>query len=187
MNARFYLRDATRAAHQRTDIAFSALDLAQRHDYGVFLGSHFLAYRAMMPVFEAGLPAAQRPPAMADLLADDLHTLGFDTHDMTEPHFTGDALGAAYVVAGSHFGQRVLCAQHRRSDDPIVRDAERYLASPALKLYWPVLKEAIEQVIDAPDGPDRLKRLTLGAEATFALFAECLTLARAKGADHELA
>lgn len=187
MDTRFHLRDLTRAAHRRTDAAFSALDLAQRDDYAVFLKSHFLAYRAMMPAFEAGLPADQRPPAMADLLAEDLRALGVEVPEAAIPAFEGNALGAAYVVAGSHFGQRVLSGQHGRSEDPVVRSARRYLASPALKAYWPVLRDAIERPTDAPDDSDRLDRLAAGAEATFALFADCLTLAREEGVTHEFA
>ena len=187
MNARFHLRDFTRAAHRRTDAAFSVLDLTQRDDYGIFLKTHLLAYRAMMPVFEADLPAERRPPAMADLLVEDLHALGLDPPRAVAPDFDGDALGAAYVVAGSHFGQRVLSGQHGRSGDAAVRGARRYLSSPALKTYWPILQKAIEQAMESPRAADRLDQLSAGAEKTFALFDHCLTLVLQEGACHEFA
>lgn len=172
--ARHHLRLATRETHARTDAAFSTLDLAAREDYALFLSSHWLAYRALEPVFAARLPRAQRPPAMATLLADDLDTLGAGLPVAAPPAFGGDALGAAYVVAGSHFGKRVLSRRHGRSADARVRAGNRYLASPALAAYWPTLQAAIEAVPAASLG-----QTTRGADAAFALFADCLARARA--------
>jgi|GEM_PF-793733 len=168
--ARHHLRSATRETHERTDAAFSTLDLADAGDYAVFLGSHWLAYSALEPAFAATLPMAQRPPAMAALLAADLRALDVAAPALTVPAFTGDALGAAYVVAGSHFGKRVLARRQGRADSDGMRAATAYLASPALAEYWPVLQAAIEGA-----GPDERARMTAGADAAFALFAECLT------------
>jgi len=171
--ARQTLRDATRPTHQRTDDAFSTLDLASRGDYGVFLASHWLAYAALEPVFRANLPDDLRPPEMTVLLAADLRALGLSLPGIAPPVFAGDALGAAYVVAGSHFGKRVLSRRHGRSEDPGVRAAGAYLASPALTAYWPVLQDGIER---ASEEPGRVERLVSGADAGFALFAACLAL-----------
>lgn len=182
MDARFHLRDSTRAEHERTDAAFSALDLAQRDDYRVFLTSHLLAYRSLEPVFGAALSDALRPPSMAGFLADDLRALDVAEPEMDGPVFDGNALGAAYVVAGSHFGKRVLSRRQGRSDDDVVRSAGHYLGSSALKTYWPVLLQEIEQA-----SPDELERLADGASAAFTLFADCLTLARKERASHEFA
>ncbi len=171
--ARLTLRDATRTTHDRTDAAFSTLDLAARADYGVFLSSHWLAYSVLEPVFRAELPPALHPPAMAALLAKDLAALGIALPDSPAPAFGGDALGAAYVVAGSHFGKRVLSRRHGHSDDPQMRAAGSYLASPALTAYWPVLQDGIEK---AAETPARLERMVAGADAAFALFAACLEI-----------
>lgn len=177
MTARLHLRDVTRPTHERTDAAFSALDLADRDDYGLFLSSHWLAYTALEPVFAATLPAAIRPPVMTTLLAADLRALGLDRPGIVPPDFDGDALGAAYVVAGSHFGKRVLSRRHGRSGDERVRAAGSYLASPALAAYWPVLQDGIER---ATVTPGRLEYLVEGADAAFALFAACLALTQAR-------
>ena len=177
MTARLHLRDVTRPTHERTDAAFSTLDLADRADYGLFLSSHWLAYSALEPVFAADLPAAIRPPAMTGMLAADLRALGTSPPDIAPPAFEGDALGAAYVVAGSHFGKRVLSRRHARSDDDRVRAAGTYLASPALAAYWPLLQDGIER---ATAIPGRLGHLVEGANATFALFAACLAIADAQ-------
>jgi len=169
--ARLALRNATGPTHERTDAAFSTLDLGVREDYAVFLASHWLAYSALEPVFAADLPAEARPPVMTGLLAEDLAALDLAPPDRARPVFRGDALGAAYVVGGSHFGKRVLSRRHAASTDPQVRVAGSYLASPALSEYWPALQDAVEKA--APDG---LERLIAGADAGFALFADCLAL-----------
>lgn len=173
--ARLALRTATARTHERTDAAFSTLDLGERGDYGVFLSSHWLAYRALEPVFAAALSAGARPPVMTGLLAEDLRALGIAPPDPAPPAFEGDALGAAYVVGGSHFGKRVLSRRHAASPDGRVRAAGRYLASPALSAYWPVLQDAMAR---AAAEPGRLERMAAGADAAFALFAASLARAR---------
>ena len=184
MTARASLRDLTRPAHEVTDAAFSALDLTRRGDYRLFLHAHLLAWSALEPVFAEDLPEGLRPPAMSDTLAADLASFGEQEPVQAPPSFAEDAMGAAYVVAGSHFGQKVLSRRHARSEDDAVRMAGRYLSSPALARYWPVLRKALEDTIRTPE---RLDAIAKGAEATFSLFVGCLDIARRQGAPHEFA
>lgn len=171
-SVRHFLRERTRPAHERTDDAFTTLDLSERGDYGSFLASHYLAYSVLEPVFAADLPVEARPPVMTGFLAEDLAILGVDMPDAMAGGFDGDALGAAYVIAGSNFGKRVLLKRWSRSTDPAVLAAGRYLGSPALTEYWPVLNGVI-------DGAEDCERLAAGADATFQLFERCLAQVRA--------
>ncbi len=113
--ARWTLRSATAAYHERVDAAFSQATLTDRDGYGRFLVAQAAAH---LPVEEAltqagaGMllpdwPARQR----ADLIRADLASLGIGMPaPEPQPTFTSPAavLGGVYVLEGSRLGGRLL-------------------------------------------------------------------------------
>lgn len=173
MSVRTLLRKQTRQAHERVDALFSQLCLAERQDYIRFLSSHCMAYEILESLFETKLAADIRPPSMAPLLESDLHRLGV-AEAGTVPWFpTGDLnpLGAAYVVAGSHLGNKTLRAQWQATKDPQVSAAGGYLTSSVMAMYWPSL---LRRLATERPSEEELVDIICGANAAFSVFERCL-------------
>lgn len=160
------LFELTRQANEQAGSSFAMLDLAEHHDYSIFLASHYLAYSVLEPAF-ASLPEAMRPPVMTGLLANDLAALGINVPSVIPDYFDSDAIGAAYVIAGSNFDRRTLLKRWSRSNDPVVASAGSYLGSHALVEYAPIIHAFIENIEDE-------KRVSQGVYEAFRLFERCL-------------
>tara|TARA_R110000751_G_scaffold8822_11_gene34147 strand:- start:4021 stop:4587 length:567 start_codon:yes stop_codon:yes gene_type:complete len=172
MDLHKHLRENTRAAHDRVDQLFGGLMLSSRHDYLLFLLSHYLAHQTLENYFSDVLPLDERPPCVSSLLAGDLSTLGL-TCEMEIPFSMGDEtapLGVSYVIAGAHFGQRVLRARWAKSSNSDILDAGAYLTSQDMALFWPIVRDRME--IERPSACD-LTHLVRSANATFGLFEYC--------------
>lgn len=172
MDLHKHLRENTREAHGSVDQLFGGLMLSTRRDYLLFLLSHYLAHQTLDNYFSIVLPHEERPPCVSPLLARDLLALGL-TCEMETPFSIGEAmapLGVSYVIAGAHFGQRVLRSRWSRSSDRSVLDAGAYLSSQDMALFWPIVRKKMET--KKPSGCD-LARLVDSANATFGLFENC--------------
>ena len=167
-DARSALRQRTRAAHDRVDAAFGALDLGRDEDYVRFLQAHAAAHRALLFVWPADLPLGDD----LSLIERDLAALGSAAHHakMRVPTFRQGALGAAYVVAGSHFGKRVL----RRERTMVAGEAGplRYLSSLTTQGVW---RTVLQRLNDFSDGEEGISALVSDATATFELFGRALS------------
>ena len=161
------LREATDAAHRRLDAAAGALPLTCDHDYAIFLKAQYSARAAMERAFALTPPAGiEAPPAQTPLLARDIASLGQVLPVSNEaPIFDNpfEALGAAWVIAGSSLGNRTLLAR-RRKEGLAGKDA--FLSDPSMPEYFKSLLAVIEVV----DPETSLEPATRGALKCFALF-----------------
>jgi heme oxygenase len=168
LSAHERLRRETRAAHERVDARFSALNLRVEDDYRRFLMLHAIAFLPVeKAVTDAGAArlvedweAMRRTP---ELLAD-LQALGLAApSDEGGPCFNDDAemLGAIYVLEGSRLGGAAL----RKSIDPTF--PHRFLAHPQPKGRWRVLVALLERNLGESVRVDSAVEAALGAFAFF--------------------
>lgn len=120
-SARFRLRAATHAAHERLDAHYSRFDLREPDDYGQFLRSHAAAFLPMeTALLEAGaeelVPGWHESMRGEALLADlDAMELSVPPPVVSPAFATMPALlGGLYVLEGSRLGGAML----RRSVGP---------------------------------------------------------------------
>jgi heme oxygenase len=74
-------------------------------------------------------------------------------------------LGAAYVLAGSHFGKAILTRRWETSQDAEVKQAGQFLHSDTLKQAWTPTLAALEGLSEA-----RLADVASSACDTFSLY-----------------
>lgn len=162
------LRDGTRTAHERLDAKVSGLDLSDRADYARFLRFHAVARAGVEQWLAENAPRGMAPPAQTPLIREDLTALG-ERAPASAPAF-GDVpptgwLGVAYVVAGSHLGNRVLA--ERIAAEPAAR-ASRFLRGEAMSAYWKDLRSLLGETASKADATNVLA----GARATFGHFSQ---------------
>ena len=163
MTLRAFLRDETRALHDRVDAAFGAHDLADARGYGAFLRAHHAALSGLPPLRPLGLPAVdQRAALEADLAA--LRVPLPPPCPRLALRGEEEALGAYYVLVGSRLGARLLAERLAATKAPHAR-ANRYLTDRGAEAAWRQLRV----VLSAPDPFDRAAVLH-GARAAFAHF-----------------
>lgn len=163
------LRVATRAAHDRVDALFSALDLADPADYRRFLAAQAAAF---LPL-EAALDAAGVADLFPDWAARRRSALLLADLDVTGimvpapeamPQFSTSAgvAGAAYVLEGSRLGGAVLA----RSVAPGLPHS--FLAAPQQAGHWRSFLGRLELVL-----PSHVQRAeaVMGADQVFDIFA----------------
>jgi heme oxygenase len=149
---RWHLRDATRARHEAVDTLGGGFPLNTPRGYGRFLRAHARALPAVERRLEAAGIATLLPdwPARArrHALLSDLAALDLDAPPALPfalPDCPAAALGAAYVLEGSRFGNGMLLRQvgrqrataylsHKASWPDFLARLEARLAEPAL---WP--------------------------------------------------
>lgn len=175
------LKRETDPAHRRVDVAFGALDLRARGDFTVFLAAHARAIEQIEQWVRAAWPEGAFPAGLAAAARADLAALnapapagGETVWGETARVQDGDpleAVGAAYVVAGAHFGAGVLRKAWRESQDPAVAAAGRYLGSDLMKRYWPRFLARLEAF--APE-PVTVQPMIAGALKAFAAFETAL-------------
>lgn len=165
------LRSATAADHTMLDQAMAGLCLAEPGDLVQFLGIH-LAARAGIEIWLADNAApGWVPPAQTGLIAADLLALGGLPGAFPAPRFmpgaAADWLGPAYVIAGSHLGNRLLLAQ---AGSALPDDARRFLVGSAMQDYW----RRLRTLLGGKPGPDGGATAVRGARATFDHFTRCV-------------
>ena len=143
LELRAALKRDTAALHDRLDDRLGALALDG--DYAAFLATQYRARAAIETWFDGADAALPIPPQQTPLIAADLAELG---HDLPGdiPSFSPDdrheALGVAWVLAGSSLGNRTILARRRKAGE---RAAERFLSDAAMPRYWTTLLPLIEQ------------------------------------------
>ncbi|MBE7217935.1 MAG: biliverdin-producing heme oxygenase [Caulobacteraceae bacterium] len=165
MSARWTLRAATAAEHERLDAAFARFDLADAAHYRAFLQAH----RRALPALEAAVAVSGAAWAgwspRAEPLEADLRALGAEpeTAEAPVPPLTpAQAWGVQYVLEGSRLGGRLL-AQRLAPDAP-----RNYLANAQPAGAWVRFQESLDQAIG--DAPATLAEAEAGARLAFARF-----------------
>ncbi|TAD77812.1 MAG: hypothetical protein EAY70_07865 [Sphingomonadales bacterium] len=171
---RTHLRAATMAAHDLLDHAMQAASGWQRRqDYARFLALQHAARAPLEDWLALHAPAALAPPVQTPLLARDLAALGVALpsaartfalrHAPSAPR-PGEALGTAWVLAGSALGNRAIAKQVARIGRGEWPDA--FLGDDAMMAFWQGLRARIER----PAAPGEAEGATRAAEAVFAHF-----------------
>lgn len=176
------LRAATMAAHDLLDHAMQAASGWQnRDDYAHFLELQHAARAPLEDWIEHHAPPDLRPPLQTPLIARDLAALDHAV-PLPAPLFTlgrtgaGDALGAAWVLAGSALGNRSIAAQVKRIGGgawPIA-----FLGDDAMLGFWQGLRARIERQAEDAEAAGA----TRAASAVFAHFLAVAEHARPEGA-----
>lgn len=165
------LRSATGADHAVLDQSMAGLRLAEPVDLVRFLGIHLAARAGIEAWLGRNAPPGWAPPVQTGLIAQDLIALGGLPAAFPAPRFepgpAADWLGVAYVIAGSHLGNRLLLAQ---AGAALPRDAQRFLAGQAMQEYWRRLRTRLAGM----PGPDRGAGAIKAAKATFGHFTRCV-------------
>ena len=149
---RRFLKTTTRDAHQRVDDAFSAFDFSDANGFARFLSAHNAALCEIDRRFEIGTIVDVR--AVIRSIEQDLRRLGCEPMNAAQDARARKAsLGAAYVLAGSHFGHRILRQRWRRATSKTVLMANAYMRCTVFEKAWPnVLGElSREQLVDWPE------------------------------------
>jgi heme oxygenase (biliverdin-IX-beta and delta-forming) len=174
---RLHLRAATMAAHDLLDHAMQAASGWQNlGDYARFLALQHAARAPVEAWLERRAPASLRPPPQTPLIARDLAALG-EPLPPPSPDFAmtpcnrGEALGAAWVLAGSALGNRSILKQVRRASaaaSPLIGAGEQawpsaFLADGAMLAFWNDLRGQIER----PAIPEEAAAASRAASAVF--------------------
>lgn len=165
------LREATAADHVALDHALADFDLRTRGDLARFLAIHLAARTGVEHWLAANCATGWTPPPQTALIASDLAALGGSTEALDPPAFElspkADWTGPAYVIAGSHLGNRLLLAQ---AGGALPQSARRFLTGAAMQDYWRRLRTLLSEGC----GPNGSAAAIAGARATFAHFAICV-------------
>lgn len=168
-SARFQLRNATAAWHDRVDAAFSAADLSERGSYGRFLAAQAAAHVPVERALDIGGIAAIVPDwddrRRAALIAADLAALGLPLPTMPDPPILASRaalLGALYVLEGSRLGGALL----RRSVPGALPTRFLSAAEPGA---WRKLIALLDARLSSPDA---ITDAIAAACDVFALFEE---------------
>jgi heme oxygenase len=174
---RAILKQKTDPTHRRLDDAYGQIDLASFAGYALFLRAHTLSYGILAAKDFADPALSTSVRAVHALLSRDLDVLRVEndaqTDSMAEIHFDTPLhpLGVHYVLAGSHFGKRVLLKRWSRSDDARVLAAGAYLDTNILSDDWPSVLEAL---VEIPENTPEVDAVIDSALWTFNLFGSCL-------------
>ena len=160
---RGFLKARTADRHDVLDGLGAPASFADREIYARFLSRQYAA-RAGIERWTAGHAApGDGPPPVAHLIAADLAALG-SAPPSEAPDFTlpagADQLGLAWVIAGSHLGNRAMLARLRREapDAPAT-----FLADETMRAFWTGLRPRLEREV-----PESMAQgAVLAAEAVF--------------------
>lgn len=170
---RALLKQRTSETHRRLDDAFGGLDLTTLRGYTLFLSAHQRAYAALEASDMADASLRSTLHIVHDLLRRDLSTLGVPvaTVESANTGASGHPLGVHYVLAGSHFGKRVLLKRWSRSKDERVLSSAHYLKGETLREDWSSILAALAEI---PPDDATADAVIHGALLTFNLFGKSL-------------
>lgn len=162
------LRARTAGAHSALDRSLGSLDLGDHAGYTAFLTFHYAARAGIERWLAQAAPADLCPPPQTPLIARDLAALGEEQpatpgNDFAAP---GGAAwrGVAYVIAGSHLGNRMLLGQVSAR---VATDARSFLSGADMQDYW----RRLRTLLATPADPAECEGAVAGASAAFAHFA----------------
>lgn len=169
----------TATHHDCVDAAFSALDLTQPEDFRRFL----LAQHAAFAGIARRLPERADAHSIAAALETALAALSQDlaAMDAEEPcpvHPFGQGfmpLSVGYIFHGSRIGSAVLRARWRKSADPQVQGAGRYLTLPRDAAAWDGL---LAELMALPAEGAFADRIVAEVAQIFAMFETALRRGR---------
>ncbi|RKF20615.1 hypothetical protein D6851_10790 [Altericroceibacterium spongiae] len=161
------LREETGPLHDSLDIRMGQLDLAVPEDYARFLKLQLAARAPIERWARHNCPAHLRPPAQVPLLLEDLSELG-GPFSVSNRAFAlpvhAEPLGFAWVMAGSHLGNRVMLNDLRKRANG--RLPTRFLSDPRMMEFWRDLRPQLEQ----PASDEQTDRALTAALTTFRFF-----------------
>lgn len=164
------LHAAVGAAQAALDRRLTRLQLGRRDDLVRYLGFQLMARAGIEQWLAERAPRDWLPPPQTGLIAADLIAVGGLPAAFAPPCFRPEAgahwVGPAYVLAGSHLGNRLLMAQ---AGEALPGHARLFLTGTRMQTYWRRLRGL---VADAP-GPDGGAGAAAGAAATLAHFLGC--------------
>lgn len=170
---RQHLRSATMAVHDLLDQTMQAASgWRNLGDYARFLSVQHAARAPVEVWLAAHAPADLRPPEQTPLIAQDLAELGLSLPAPAADFGLrtggeGQALGAAWVLAGSALGNKSILKQMRRASAQDERAwPAAFLGDEAMLNFWHGLRARLEQ----PTLPSRRHAATDAAQAVFAHF-----------------
>ena len=158
---RAVLRRETRELHDALDARIGALDLGSRDAYVRFLQIQ-LAGREPVENWLSSRADSPNLPNMAATIERDLEAMGGDVPSSIPafvPPSECDAIGAAWVLAGSSLGNRAMLRDlDRREARP--RSA-LFLSDPAMTEAFGTIRQLIERPVEHPE------RAVVAARAVF--------------------
>jgi len=167
MTARFRLKAATAAAHERLDACMSRYDLGCRVDYGAFLQAQARAFIGVEAALDAACADTYLPDwrerRRSDALRADLGLLGLDVPEPAlVPTFREEAevLGAVYVLEGSRLGAAVLVCS-------VADEMPKSFLSSGNPAAWRALTSVLDERLSSPE---LLDTAVEGACSVFAVF-----------------
>ncbi|MCP9222197.1 biliverdin-producing heme oxygenase [Erythrobacter sp. LQ02-29] len=159
------LRDATGDAHRQLDDAMAQLKLTDRRDYALFLRIQYAARIGVEAWLTRHAPSDLVPPPQCPAIATDLAAMG-EPLPLEQPRFDqatdSDALGVAWVLAGSSLGNRAMLADLKKSGTGDLPTA--FLGNADMAAFWHDFRPRIDDYADTADGAIR------SAHRTFAHF-----------------
>ena len=166
---RHVLREQTRADHDLLDRSITTLDIAQLHDFKVFLEIHHYCFVVMRSrALDQGLSTSVLAD-MIDRLAADLEIVSGGRHSFDLPVPAAlDPLSIDYMVAGSRLGSKILRKRWGASTDPCVQRANSYFCQTDDPKLWPETCRALSAV---PSGSARADAIVEDTRTQFQLFA----------------
>ncbi|MDG6077956.1 hypothetical protein E3U23_01930 [Erythrobacter litoralis] len=160
------LRRHTREEHDRLDATLGDLPVRNDAQYTRFLR---IQYRARKPI-EAWFErldddAIAAPPPQCGLIAEDLRVLDIPTPNVQAPFELDKSgwIGAAWVLAGSSLGNRMLLKQRRRRD---LDGPVGFLASEDMAAYFHKMLSFLQKSHSSEHQQNAIE----GAKAVFARF-----------------
>ena len=169
------LREATSETHARLDEAVGHLPLSSADKYAFFLTAQYRARLAVDEAFEKQAPHGMvAPPSQTRLLELDLKDLGSSpTQQCGKLGFDTEfeALGAAWVIAGSSLGNRAILHQRRKRE---LAGPQRFLEDDRLTSYFSDLRTVLTEIHAAT----HVDEAVLGATKTFEVFERAFAIKR---------
>ncbi len=167
---RAQLKSATAGQHDTLDLAMSDMALTEAGPYAHFLAIQFAA-RATLERWIAELGDRELPPPpQTPAIAADLHDLG-----VTPPNPVSalcpdraDAVGLAWVLAGSSMGNRTLLQRRRKL---AIAGPQRFLSDERMPEYF---KQLLPR-ISIPLPPSQAEGAIAAAQGAFGVFEKALT------------
>ena len=159
------LRRATRATHDMLDCTLGPKALESSGGYAEFLRIQYAARRPIETWATMFQPPQLRPPAVADLIAQDLAALQ-ETLPLADPFSFpdgADPLGLAWAIGGSALGNRAMLTRVRGAG---ISTETRFMADRRMAQYFTGLLPELDQ----PASLDRLAAAVRAADAVFATF-----------------
>ncbi|WP_375203860.1 biliverdin-producing heme oxygenase [Hyphococcus sp.] len=183
---RDWLRSKTRTAHDRADATFGALLQEGAQGYATLLAAHALSAPALCfrIRMQPTLPFAPdfSPALVTALLNRDLQALGLKTPTPHPPDgflTAAECAGAAYTLAGSRLGAKVIARQWR-DEWPDNRFSSAYLNHDNLFGDWRTFCGRLNALADGALDRDLILK---GALEAFALFETACTAATPLASD----